>query len=60
MGGMTQGGFNNAADTDNPTYEFFPSKSIGNGMPIHSAFLHNALISNLFPVMYQLRMPLTC
>ena len=47
LGGMTQGGFNNAAATDNPTIEFYPSKSINNGLSIHSNFLHNALNSNV-------------
>jgi len=54
MGGMTEGGFNNVRATDNPSYEFFPSKAINGGLQIHSNFLANALNSNLFPVMYLL------
>jgi len=54
MGGMTEGGFNNARATDNPSYEFFPTKSINNGLALHSNFLASALNSNLFPVMYLL------
>ena len=46
-GGMTAGGFNNAAKTDNPTFEYFPSKSLNNGMAIYSKFLHDALPSNV-------------
>lgn len=62
---MIIGGFNNRKNTDNPTVsrvsdiyqtkhvpdfvqlEFFPPK--GNGQPIHSQFLRDALPSNLFP-----------
>lgn len=43
-----QGGFNNQPATDNPTFEFYPPK--GNGLPIHSQFLNDALNSNLFPL----------
>ncbi|BGO88893.1 hypothetical protein NBRC10512_000525 [Rhodotorula toruloides] len=38
--------------TDNPTFEFFPPK--GDGLPIYSNFLHTALNSNLFPVLWLL------
>jgi hypothetical protein len=44
---IIQGGFNNKPETDNPTFEFYPPK--GNGLPIYSHFLHQALNSNLFP-----------
>ncbi|GEM09311.1 copper radical oxidase [Rhodotorula toruloides] len=40
------------AATDNPTFEFFPPK--GDGLPIYSNFLHTALNSNLFPVLWLL------
>ncbi|CEQ39253.1 SPOSA6832_00785 [Sporobolomyces salmonicolor] len=43
---------NNANSTDNPTFEYYPPK--GNGLQIYSSFLHDALNSNLFPVMYTL------
>jgi len=52
FGGMTLAGFNNRASIDNPTIEFFPPK--GNGLPIYSNFLHDALPSNLFPHMFTL------
>ncbi|BGP53479.1 hypothetical protein JCM8202_001123 [Rhodotorula sphaerocarpa] len=51
-GGMVAGGYNNAPSTDNPTMEFFPPK--GNGLQFYSAFLHDALNSNLFPVLWLL------
>ncbi|BGP37435.1 hypothetical protein JCM10449v2_001341 [Rhodotorula kratochvilovae] len=51
-GGMIAGGYNNQESTDNPTFEFYPPK--GTGMPIYSSFLHDALNSNLFPVMWAL------
>ena len=51
-GGMIQGGYNNMDATDNPTFEFFPPR--GDGLPIYSSFLHDALNSNLFPVMFTL------
>ncbi|GAA5973363.1 hypothetical protein JCM11641_003093 [Rhodosporidiobolus odoratus] len=51
-GGMIAGGYNNQGDTDNPTMEFFPPK--GNGLQFYSTFLHDALKSNLFPVVYTL------
>ncbi|TKA53154.1 hypothetical protein B0A53_04010 [Rhodotorula sp. CCFEE 5036] len=51
-GGMIAGGYNNAPSTDNPTMEFFPPK--GNGLPFYSSFLHDALNSNLFPVLWLL------
>lgn len=37
-----------------PNFEYYPSKALNNGMPIYSAFLHDALPSNLFPVLYPL------
>ncbi|KPV77092.1 uncharacterized protein RHOBADRAFT_49404 [Rhodotorula graminis WP1] len=51
-GGMVVRGFSNQDATDNPTFEFFPPK--GDGLPVYSSFLHDALKSNLFPVMYTL------
>ncbi|GAA5891761.1 hypothetical protein JCM5296_001854 [Sporobolomyces johnsonii] len=60
-GGMVAGGYlmpslrrrpNNANSTDNPTFEYYPPK--GDGLQIYSSFLHDALNSNLFPVMYTL------
>ncbi|TDL21723.1 glyoxal oxidase [Rickenella mellea] len=45
IGGNTMGGFVNAADTSNPTYEFFPTR----GDPIHSPLLDRTLPANLFP-----------
>ncbi|GAA5949534.1 hypothetical protein JCM10213_002590 [Rhodosporidiobolus nylandii] len=51
-GGMIAGGYNNAESTDNPTMEFYPPK--GDGLQFYSSFLHDALNSNLFPVMYTL------
>ncbi|GAA99111.1 hypothetical protein E5Q_05800 [Mixia osmundae IAM 14324] len=51
-GGMIAGGFNNVKNTDNPTIEYFPAK--GNGQPIYSPFLHDALNSNLFPFLWAL------
>ncbi|GAA6047733.1 hypothetical protein JCM3770_001750 [Rhodotorula araucariae] len=51
-GGMVAGGYNNQLATDNPTLEFFPPK--GDGLPLYSSFLHDALNSNLFPVMWTL------
>ncbi|GAA5826301.1 hypothetical protein JCM5353_003783 [Sporobolomyces roseus] len=38
--------------TDNPTIEYFPPK--GDGLPIYSSFLHDALNSNLFPILFTL------
>ncbi|GAA5979735.1 hypothetical protein JCM10908_003026 [Rhodotorula pacifica] len=52
VGGMIAGGYNNAPSTDNPTMEFFPPK--GNGLQFYSAFLHDALNSNDFPVLWLL------
>jgi hypothetical protein len=52
MGGMLAGGFNNKLSTDNPTYEFFPPKF--NGQAIYSKFLHDALNTNLFPLLFTL------
>ncbi|GAA5924677.1 uncharacterized protein JCM15063_005705 [Sporobolomyces koalae] len=52
VGGMIAGGYNNDISTDNPTIEFYPPK--GNGLQIYSAFLHDALKSNLFPVLFTL------
>lgn len=51
-GGMVAGGYNNAESTDNPTFEHYPAK--GDGMQIYSKFLHDALNSNLFPVVFTL------
>ncbi|GAA5973306.1 hypothetical protein JCM11641_003065 [Rhodosporidiobolus odoratus] len=51
-GGMIAGGYNNQESTDNPTMEFYPPK--GDGLQFYSSFLHDALNSNLFPVMYTL------
>ncbi|GAA5979733.1 hypothetical protein JCM10908_003025 [Rhodotorula pacifica] len=51
-GGMIAGGYNNAPQTDNPTMEYFPPK--GDGLQFYSSFLHDALNSNLFPVMWLL------
>lgn len=51
---MTAGGFNNVEATDNPTLEYYPPKTLNNGMPIYSKFLHDALNSNLFPVIWLL------
>ncbi|GAA6041298.1 hypothetical protein JCM8097_001325 [Rhodosporidiobolus ruineniae] len=51
-GGMIAGGYNNAESTDNPTMEYYPPK--GTGLQFYSKFLHDALNSNLFPVMYTL------
>ena len=44
---MVKGGFNNVPATDNPTFEYYPSKGINNGLQIHSPFLHDALYSNV-------------
>ncbi|GAA6060307.1 hypothetical protein JCM10212_002948 [Sporobolomyces blumeae] len=52
VGGMTAGGYNNDESTDNPTLEFYPPK--GDGLQVYSPFLHDALKSNLFPVLYTL------
>ncbi|KAM0749961.1 copper radical oxidase [Meredithblackwellia eburnea MCA 4105] len=43
-------GYNNAPATDNPTFEYYPPK--GDGLQIYSKFLHDALNTNLFPVIY--------
>jgi hypothetical protein len=51
-GGMVAGGYNNQEATDNPTFERFPP--VGDGTATYSKFLHDALNSNLFPVMYTL------
>ncbi|GAA5864750.1 hypothetical protein JCM3774_006060 [Rhodotorula dairenensis] len=52
VGGMIAGGYNNAPSTDNPTMEFFPPK--GDGLQFYSSFLHDALNSNLFPIVWLL------
>jgi hypothetical protein len=52
FGGMLVGGFNDEPDSDNPTLEFFPAK--GDGTPIHSNFLEDAMPSNLFPHVFTL------
>ncbi|GAA5853453.1 hypothetical protein JCM3766R1_000771 [Sporobolomyces carnicolor] len=52
VGGMIAGGYNNDVSTDNPTLEYYPPK--GDGLPIYSSFLHDALKSNLFPVLFTL------
>jgi hypothetical protein len=51
-GGMIAGGYNNAESTDNPTFEYFPPK--GDGLQFYSQFLHDALNSNLYPIMFSL------
>ena len=53
---MSTTGFNNAPQFDNPTIEYYPAKNIAgsNGMPIYSKFLHNALNTNLFPIVWTL------
>ncbi|GAA6006218.1 hypothetical protein JCM10207_000565 [Rhodosporidiobolus poonsookiae] len=51
-GGMIAGGYNNQESTDNPTMEFFPPK--GDGLQFYSQFLHDALKSNLYPIMFTL------
>ncbi|GAA6006170.1 hypothetical protein JCM10207_000549 [Rhodosporidiobolus poonsookiae] len=51
-GGMIAGGYNNQEATDNPTMEFYPPK--GDGLQFYSQFLHDALDSNLYPIMYTL------
>ncbi|GAA5829165.1 hypothetical protein JCM11251_004147 [Rhodosporidiobolus azoricus] len=51
-GGMVAGGYNNQESTDNPTFEFYPPK--GDGLQFYSKFLHDALNSNLYPVMWTL------
>ncbi|GAA5854744.1 hypothetical protein JCM9279_007012 [Rhodotorula babjevae] len=51
-GGMLNGGYNAQEATENPTLEFFPPR--GDGLPVYSSFLHDALNSNLFPVMFTL------
>ncbi|GAA6060306.1 hypothetical protein JCM10212_002947 [Sporobolomyces blumeae] len=52
IGGMRAGGYNNDVSTDNPTLEFYPPK--GDGLQVCSPFLHDALKSNLFPVVFTL------
>ncbi|KIM76040.1 glyoxal oxidase [Piloderma croceum F 1598] len=52
FGGALAGGFNDIPSFDNPTLEFFPPK--GNGQPITSQFLKDAMPSNLFPHMFTL------
>ncbi|GAA5961605.1 hypothetical protein JCM3765_002645 [Sporobolomyces pararoseus] len=52
VGGMVAGGYNNDVSTDNPTLEFYPPK--GDGLQVYSSFLHDALKSNLFPVLFTL------
>ncbi|GAA5885181.1 hypothetical protein JCM6882_007263 [Rhodosporidiobolus microsporus] len=51
-GGMVAGGYNNQESTDNPTFEFYPPK--GDGLQFYSEFLHDALNSNLYPIMWTL------
>ncbi|GAA5885153.1 hypothetical protein JCM6882_007252 [Rhodosporidiobolus microsporus] len=51
-GGMVAGGYNNQESTDNPTFEFYPPK--GDGLQFYSKFLHDALNSNLYPIMWTL------
>ncbi|KAJ7172197.1 copper radical oxidase [Mycena filopes] len=56
IGGSKKGGWINNATANNPTIEYFPPKSIhgSDGMPIGSAFLHDTLNSNLFPIAFLL------
>ncbi|KAI0313341.1 copper radical oxidase [Amylostereum chailletii] len=56
LGGSKKGGWMNNATTNNPTIEYFPAKNIhgSNGMPIPSAFFHDTLNSNLFPIAFAL------
>ncbi|KAF8920993.1 copper radical oxidase [Mucidula mucida] len=56
IGGSKKGGWINNATTNNPSYEYWPPKSIhkSNGMPIHSPFLLETLNSNLFPIAFSL------
>ncbi|GAA5871817.1 hypothetical protein JCM8547_003279, partial [Rhodosporidiobolus lusitaniae] len=51
-GGMIAGGYNNQESTDNPTFEYYPPK--GDGLQFYSQFLHDALDSNLYPIMITL------
>ncbi|KAJ6489515.1 glyoxal oxidase [Mycena vitilis] len=50
IGGCNDGGYVNAANQDNPTYEFFPST----GAPINSPFLSATLPINLYPLTFLL------
>nr|GAT58538.1 predicted protein [Mycena chlorophos] len=50
IGGCSNGGYVNDAGQDNPTYEFFPSKSD----PIYSPFLSEQLPINLYPLTWLL------
>ncbi|KAK0441835.1 copper radical oxidase [Armillaria borealis] len=56
IGGSKKGGWINNATVNNPTFEFWPPKSIhgSKGMPIHSPFLVDTLNSNLFPIAFSL------
>ncbi|KAK0463830.1 copper radical oxidase [Desarmillaria tabescens] len=56
IGGSKKGGWINNATVNNPTFEFWPPKSIhgSRGMPIHSQFLVDTLNSNLFPIAFSL------
>ncbi|KAK0483955.1 copper radical oxidase [Armillaria novae-zelandiae] len=56
IGGSKKGGWINNATVNNPTFEFWPPKSIhgSKGMPISSKFLVDTLNSNLFPIAFLL------
>ncbi|KAK0239847.1 copper radical oxidase [Armillaria nabsnona] len=56
IGGSKKGGWINNATVNNPTFEYWPPKSIhgSKGMPIHSPFLVDTLNSNLFPIAFSL------
>ncbi|KAK0196831.1 copper radical oxidase [Armillaria mellea] len=56
IGGSKKGGWINNATVNNPTFEFWPPKSIhgSKGMPIPSKFLVDTLNSNLFPIAFSL------
>ena len=50
IGGCRNGGYVNAANQDNPTYEFFPPKGASITLPI----LQRTLSANLFPLTWLL------
>ncbi|KIY43519.1 hypothetical protein FISHEDRAFT_67974 [Fistulina hepatica ATCC 64428] len=56
IGGSKKGGWMNNATVNNPTIEYFPSKSIhgSDGMPIPLKFLQDTLNANLFPIAFAL------
>ncbi|KAH9930744.1 copper radical oxidase [Fomitopsis serialis] len=56
IGGSRKGGWINNVTVNNPTVEYWPSKTIAGsrGMPIHLPFLEDTVGANLFPIAFSL------